>query len=336
MAKNHLDVLIIGGGPIGIAVALEAQKKELEYLVIEKGTLVNSLYHYPEHMKFFSTPEKLELNDIPFITKDLKPGKHEALEYYRKIVVSNQLKINLFEQVISVQRKRASFEVSTSKGNYITQHIVVATGFYDIPKLLNIPGESLPKVAHYYGDPHYYVGQKVAIIGASNSAVDAALEIYRKGGDVSMFVRRKNLGERVKYWVRPDIENRIAEGSIMAYFNTEVVRITENHIHFKTKTGEEKIDNDFVLALTGYEPNFEFLSTMGIEIRKEKAGDKSLRKPMYDAHTMETNQQGIYLAGVVCGGDETHKWFIENSRVHAPLIIEAILKKKKRYTKSDN
>lgn len=329
MPKDQLDLLIIGGGPIGLAIALEAQKNKLKYLVIEKGTLVNSLYHYPEHMKFFSTPEKLELNEIPFITKELKPGKQEALEYYRKIAVAHKLKINLFEEVISVQREQRAFEVVTTKDTYQTQHIAVATGFYDIPKLLNIPGEHLPKVSHYYSDPHYYVGQKVVVIGASNSAVDAALEIYRKGGEVTMLARGKSLGERVKYWVRPDIENRISEGNIKAYFNTEVLAITEHTVRFKTNTKIKEIDNDFVLALTGYEPNFSFLSSLGIEINSEKVGDKVLRKPVYDATTMETNKKGIYLAGVVCGGDETHKWFIENSRVHAPLIVEAIVNNKK-------
>lgn len=316
-----LDVLIIGGGPIGIACALEAQKKHLSYVVIEKGPLVNSLYLYPTNMQFFSTSEKLEIDEIPFISNNAKPTKAEALEYYRRIAVSHKLNINLFEKVDSVEKENSQYKVKTSKKTYFTKNLIVATGFYDIPNYLNVPGESLPKVFHYYKDPHYFSGQKIIIVGASNSAVDAALEIYRKGGEVTMIVRGKSIGERVKYWVKPDIENRISEGSILANFNSKIIEIRETEVVIGTENGQKKIlENDFVLALTGYRPNFQFLKNLGISF-----SDDPKKIPQYNPQTMESNQRGIYLAGVICGGTETHKWFIENSLVHAKIIIENIL-----------
>jgi len=321
---KDFDLIIIGGGPIGIACALEAKKNDLSYLIIEKGCLVNSLYHYPTNMSFFSTSEKLELDEIPFISTNPKPKKAEALEYYRRIVSSNELNIHLFEKVIAVDSKNEDFHiVETSKTKYNTRNVVVATGFYDIPNYLNIPGEELSKVDHYYNDPHYFATQKTLVVGASNSAVDAALEIYRKGGDVTMIVRKPEIGNRVKYWVRPDIINRIEEGSIKAYFNASLTEIKKNEVVIKTEDGEVTLENDFVLLLTGYRPNFEFLKNIGIDLSND--GKKI---PNYDENTMETNVAGIYLAGVICGGMETHKWFIENSRVHASLIIDNILKKR--------
>lgn len=318
-----LDVLIIGGGPIGIACALEAQKKQLSYLVVEKGPIVNSLYHYPTNMQFFSTSEKLEIEEIPFISNNPKPTKAEALEYYRRIATSNKLKINLFEKVETVEKEKAHYTITTSKATYAAKNLVVATGFYDIPNYLNVPGEDLPKVFHYYQDPHYFSGQKTIVVGASNSAVDAALEIYRKGGEVTMIVRGEKIGDRVKYWVKPNIENRISEGSIRAYFNTEITDIRETEVDIKNKNGEKHtLENDFVIALTGYRPNFEFLQKMGIHL-----SDDGKKIPEYNPATMESNQKGIYLAGVICGGTETHKWFIENSRIHATLIMDAIVEK---------
>ncbi len=262
------DLIIIGAGPIGIACALEAKKKQLTYLVLEKGPIVNSLYHYPTNMKFFSTSEKLELQEIPFISKEAKPSKQEALEYYRRIATSNGLNIHLFEEVIEVEKASGQFNLNTSKQQYRSKNIVVATGFYDIPNLLNVPGEALDKVTHYYDDPHLYAFQQVAVVGASNSAVDAALEIYRKGGKVTMIVRGKDLGDRVKYWVRPDIENRIEEGSITAYFNSEITHITDRHIQVRTSEEDIHLKNDFVIALTGYRPNFRFLESMGIDLNR--------------------------------------------------------------------
>lgn len=316
-----LDVLIIGAGPIGIACALEAKKQHLDYVVIEKGTLVNSLYNYPSNMTFFSTSEKLEIAGIPFISKNPKPTKQEALEYYRRVATSNQLQINLFEEVVDVtQKEEYDCTVSTSKNKYETKNIIVSTGIYDIPNSLDIPGEDLPKVSHYYNDPHFYSMQKLVVVGASNSSVDAALETWRKGAQVTMIVRGEQIGERVKYWVRPDIINRIKEGSIKAYFNAELTHIFEDKVEFKDENGHiQSLENDFVLALTGYQPNFKFIEQLGVETQ-----DEQKRIPIYDEETMETNKKGIYLAGVICGGMETHKWFIENSIIHAEKIIQAI------------
>ena len=316
------DIVIVGGGPIGIACGLEAKKKGLSYVILEKGTIVNSLYNYPVNMQFFSSSEKLEIDEIPFISNEAKPKRSEALEYYRRIVTSNNLKINLFEKVISVIKTAETFTVTSNKNSYQAKNIVIATGFYDIPNKLNIPGENLPKVAHYYNDPHYYSGQKLAVIGASNSAVDAALECYRKGAEVTMIVRGGEIGNRVKYWVRPDIINRIKEESIAVFYNTEVTEITENEIIINTKNRKQTLKNDFVLALTGYQPNFEFLENIGIHFSEDEK-----RKPVYDENTMETNIKNLYLAGVICGGMETHKWFIENSRIHAKMIIADIFNK---------
>ena len=319
--NKELDVLIIGGGPIGLACALEAKKKNLDYLILEKGALVNSLYHYPQNMTFFSSSEKLEIDEIPFISKAAKPSKQEALEYYRRIATSNHLNINLFEKVENVSQENGCYRIKSDKDQYLSKNIIIATGFYDKPNYLNVKGEDLDKVSHYYDDPHFYAMQDVAVVGASNSAVDAALEIFRKGGRVSLIVRGDKIGERVKYWVRPDMINRIKEGSIDAYFNTEVEAIDQRELKLYDKAKEEHftLKNDYVLALTGYQPNFDFLRSMGIELQDEQS-----RIPIYDPQTMETNKKGIYLAGVICGGMETHKWFIENSRIHAKMIIENI------------
>ena len=320
---EQFDLVIVGGGPIGIACGLEAKKKGLRYTILEKGPIVNSLYNYPINMQFFSTSERLEIDDIPFISKEAKPKKNEALEYYRRIVTSNNLNIRLFEKVENVEKSTDAFTISTSKNLYTAKHVIIATGFYDLPNKINVPGEDLPKVSHYYSDPHFYASQKLAIIGASNSAVDAALECWRKGAEVSLIIRGSEVGKRVKYWVRPDIINRIEEGSIAAYFNAEVKEIGEDNIVIITPDGETTLENDYVLALTGYMPNFEFLEKMGITLSNDHK-----RRPSYNPETMETNVEGLYLAGVICGGMETHKWFIENSRIHAPIIIQHILDKK--------
>ncbi len=325
------DIVIIGGGPIGIACGLEAKKKGLDYLIIEKGPIVNSLFNYPINMQFFSSSEKLEIDNIPFISKEAKPKRNEALEYYRRIVTSNQLNINLFEVVTKVGRPKDTFLITTDKNTYSALNIIVATGFYDLPNRLDVPGEDLPKVSHYYRDPHFYASQKVAVIGASNSAVDAALECYRKGAEVTMIIRGPEVGQRVKYWVRPDIINRIEEGSIKVHYNSTVKEILPQEIIIDTPEGPLSFKNDFVLALTGYMPNFEFLTKIGIKLSKD---NKKL--PKYDPETMETNIPGIFLAGVICGGMETHKWFIENSRVHAPMIIKYILSKRSAPSKKED
>lgn len=319
---ERLDLVIIGGGPIGIACGLEAKKNGLSYLILEKGPIVNSLFNYPSNMQFFSSSEKLEIDEIPFISKEAKPKRDEALEYYRRIVTSNKLNINLFEKVEKLENTGHQFAVQTTKNNYTAANVIIATGFYDIPNTLDVPGESLEKVSHYYNNPHYYAGQKLAVVGASNSAVDAALECYRKGAEVSLIIRGPEVGERVKYWVRPDIINRIEEGSITAYFNTTVSSITRDEITIITPEGIETLKNNFVLALTGYKPNFEFLEKLGVHL-----SDDEKKLPEYNPETMETNVEGLFLAGVICGGMETHKWFIENSRVHANMIITHITKK---------
>ncbi len=318
-----LDIVIVGGGPIGIACGLEAKKKGLSYVILEKGPIVNSLFHYPSNMQFFSSSEKLEIDEIPFISKEAKPKKDEALEYYRRIVTSNKLDIHLFEKVLNVNKIDSAFIVKTNKAEYTGTNVIVATGFYDLPNLLNIPGEELEKVSHYYDNPHYYAGQKIAVIGASNSAIDAALECWRKGAEVTLIVRGPEVGQRVKYWVRPDIINRIEEESIEAYFNSTVKSIKEDSIEIINSKGETtSIPNDFVLALTGYKPNFKFLKKLGVNLSND---EKKL--PEYNQEPMETNVKNLYLAGVICGGMETHKWFIENSRIHAKMIIAAILDK---------
>lgn len=328
MKSNHIasiskppkkDVLIIGAGPIGIACALECKKRHWNYVVIEKGTLTNSIYNYPLNMSFFSTSEKLEIDDIPFISNNPKPTRNEALEYYRRVAKSNNLNINLYECVTSLVSQNNTFEVLTDKAKYLVSNVIIATGFYDIPNYLNVPGEDLSKVFHYYKEAHPFSIQKVAIVGASNSAVDAALEIYRKGGDVTMIVRDEAIGERVKYWVRPDIINRIKEGSIAAYFNSEIEEIRKDELLIRTAHGKETISNDFVLALTGYKPNFEFLKMAGVKFSND---EKHI--PQYNTDTMESNVKGLFLAGVICGGMETHKWFIENSRIHAKQIAQHI------------
>lgn len=317
---KNLDILIVGGGPIGIACGLQAKKKGLNYLIVEKGPIVNSLFNYPINMQFFSSSERLEIDDIPFISKEAKPKRNEALEYYRRIVTSNKLNIELFEEVLEVQKSDDRFNVRTSKNNYNAKNVIIATGFYDLPNKIKVPGEELPKVSHYYKDPHYFASQKLAIIGASNSAIDAALECWRKGAEVTLIIRGPEVGQRVKYWVRPDIINRIEEGSIDVFYNSEVKEIKEQEIILNTPEGEIVVANDFVLALTGYMPNFEFLEMMGIQLSQD---EKKL--PHYNPDTMQTNIPGLYLAGVICGGMETHKWFIENSRIHAELIIDHIL-----------
>ncbi len=321
--KNKPDVIIIGAGPIGLACAIEAIKKGLSYIILEKGCLVNSLYNYPANMTFFSTSEKLEIGEVPFVSNNAKPTRSESLEYYRRVAVANSLKLHLFEAVINIRKKVPGFEVVSSKRIYSTLNIIIATGFYDIPFLLNVPGENLPKVTHYYKDPHFYAFQKVLVAGASNSAVDAALETYRKGASVTLVIRNEQVGERVKYWVRPDIINRINEGAIKAYFNSTISSIREKEVDIKTPKGLVTIENDWVIAMTGYQPNLAFLQKAGIKL----SGDE-IRKPMYNNNTHESNEKGIYLAGVICGGMDTHSLFIENSREHAIKIIADIIQKR--------
>ena len=318
--ENMLDVLIIGGGPIGLSCALAAQQKGLRYIIIEKGSLVDSLYHYPVNMTFFSTSEKLEIGGVPFVSNNNKPTRNEALEYYRRVTVSAALSIKLYEEVIDIKKQERKFEIITSKDHYIATNIIIATGFYGQPFMLNVPGEDLPNVTHYYNDPHGYDFQKVIIEGANNSAVDAALETYRKGASVTMVIRDEQVGERVKYWVRPDIINRIEEGAIKAYFNAIITAIRETEVDILTPNGLITIENDWVIAMTGYQPDLTFLEKIGIELSSDE-----IKKPVYNENTHETNIKGIFLAGVICGGMNTHSLFIENSRDHASKIMEQIV-----------
>ena len=315
----NFDVCIIGAGPIGICCAIEAKKNNLGYIIIDRGCLVNSLYNYPKNMTFFSTSDKLEIGDVPFISHNSKPTKSEALEYYRRVVSSWDLKINLYEEVTDII-KEEKFIIKTSKGEYNSDKVIISTGFYDIPYKLGVPGEDLPKVKHYYDEPHPYFGMRVAVVGAANSAVDVALETYRKGAkEVTMIIREPSLSDSVKYWVKPDVENRIEEGLIKSYFNSNITKIEEDKIFVSTPDGEKILDNDFVLAMTGYQPDFSFLKKLGIEL-----GDDEYKTPVHNPETMQTNIEGIYLAGVICGGLKTNKWFIENSRDHASIIFSNI------------
>jgi thioredoxin reductase (NADPH) len=321
---NHHHIIIIGGGPIGLACALEAKKANLSYLILEKGCLVNSLYNYPKNMTFFSSSKLLELDDIPFVSILNKPKRNEALEYYRRVAEYRKVNINLFEKVLTVTSYNGTFSITSEKATYSSDYVIIATGFYDIPSLLNIEGEQLPKVKHYYDEAHFYAFQKVAVIGAMNSAVDAALETFRKGAEVTMIIRSTQIGERVKYWVRPDIENRIREGSIKAYFSSNITKITHDTIDINTPDGLITLDNDWVIAMTGYEPDTTFLQSCGIHL-----SDDGLRKPSYNPDTYESNVPGLFLAGVVCGGLDTHTYFIENSREHATTIMHTIKNRNK-------
>jgi len=320
---NEYDFIIVGGGPIGLACAIEAQKKNLRYLIIEKGAIVNSIFNYPLYMTFFSTAERLEIGDIPFNCLAPKPGRQEALEYYRNIHRYFNFSIHLFETVTGVKKlESSSFKIITNKAQYEAKNVVIATGFYDLPIEMNIKGEELPKVRHYYKEAHEYAFRNVLVVGANNSSVDAALECWRKGANVTMVIRKNEINSRVKYWVKPDIENRIEEGSIKAYFESNITEIRENEVEIETPNGKVIIENDFVLALTGYKPDLTFLEKMGIQL-----SDDELKIPTYNPETMETNVEGLFLAGVVCGGMQTHKWFIENSRVHANMIVDYITSK---------
>ena len=316
------DVIIIGAGPIGLACGIEAKKNSLDYLIFDKGCLVNSLYNYPMNMTFFSTSDKLEIGEVPFISHNPKPTRAEALEYYRRVSSHWELSLRLYEEIKVIEKLDAGFELKTTKGTYKTKKIVLSTGFYDIPYLLEVPGEDMDKVLHYYKEPHTFFGMNVAVIGSANSAVDVALELYRKGAkSVTMIIREEEIAKNVKYWARPDINNRIKEGSIKAYFKADIKEITKDKIRFKIPEKEIVIENDFVLAMTGYKPNFQLLESLGVEFQEDE-----FKTPVYNSTTMQSNQMGVYLAGVVCGGLKTNKWFIENSRIHANIIMDHVKK----------
>jgi thioredoxin reductase (NADPH) len=319
------DVVIIGAGPIGINCGIEAVKRKYSHLIIEKGCLVNSLFHYPTNMVFFSTSERLEIGEVPFVSHGDKPTRREALEYFRRVVSSWELNVKTYERVTEIDEAGDVYRVITDKTAYTARNIIIATGFYDKANLLNIPGENLPKVKHYFDEAHPYAYLKLIVIGGGNSAVDVALETYRRRSEVTMVIREDSLKEGVKYWVRPDIENRINEGSIKAYFNSKVTEIREDEADIETPEGILTVKNDFVFAMTGYHPDFEFLRKAGIEISAQHC-------PVYNEETYETNRERIYLAGVVCGGMDTSRFFIENSRSHAEAVFNSIDSKRSQIT----
>lgn len=318
--EKPLDILIIGAGPVGLVCAIEAQKAGLSYVVLEKGVLTNSIYYFPDNMTFFSTSKLLEIGETPFISHTEKPTRREALEYYRRIWEAWKLNVRLYEAVTGMAPdEKTGWRVFSVKHTWHARTVIVATGFYDTPRLLGVPGEELPKVKHYYDDAHLYAGQKVLVIGAANSACDAALETWNKGAEVAMAIRESEIYKGVKYWIRPNIENRIKEGSIKAWFNTSVLEILPDRVTLQTPEGKVTLENDFVLAMTGYQPDFAFLEKLGIQLGADES-----RTPVHDSNTLETNLPGVYLAGVLCAGLQTNRLFIENTRHHGKAIIEHI------------
>ena len=312
------DLIIIGGGPTGISIGIEAERHGLSYLIIEKGKLVNSIYNFPTNMTFFSTSLKLEIGDIPFISHNDKPTRSEALEYYRRIVSHYDLNIRYQLNVKSIDKVGENYNINNDH-SLSTKNVVIATGFYDHHRKLNVFGEDLPKVKHYYDDAHSYIGMKVLVVGAANSACDVALETWNNGADVTMVIRKDQLYPKVKYWILPNIKNRIKEGSIKAYYSSNLVSISDTQVVIDTPYGEVILDNDYVLAMTGYMPDFEFLESVGIKLDNENSN-----KPFLNPETLETNQKNIYVAGVIVSGMNTSELFIENTRHHGKMIINDI------------
>ncbi|MEM1178771.1 MAG: YpdA family putative bacillithiol disulfide reductase [Acidobacteriota bacterium] len=318
-----VDVLVIGAGPVGLACAIEANRRGLTARVIDKGALVNSIVGYPNRMELFSTPELIEIGGHPFATTRYKPTREEAIDYYRGVARAEALDLRLYERVVGLEGQLDHFTVATDKGGRRGAHrcrrVVVATGFFDIPNRLGLEGESEPRVVHYYKEPYAYTGQRVAVVGGKNSAVKAALDCYRNGAEVTLIHRGGSLTSSVKYWLRPDIENRIKEGSISAYFQSRLTALEEGAVRLETPDGEVRIGNDFVLAMTGYRPDYSFFEKLGIDIEEDRA-----RTPIHDPVSFETPRPGLYLAGTVCGGLATSRWFIENGRHHAQQIAAHI------------
>jgi putative YpdA family bacillithiol system oxidoreductase len=323
-ASAHVyDILIIGAGPVGLACGIEAANANLDYLILEKGCLTNSIFHFPSEMQFFSTPELLEIGGVPFVISKEKPSRQDCLNYYRRLAEAFKLRIQLFEKVEKVTRQGDRFEVKSSKNSYSTGTVIIATGFYDHYNPLDIPGEQLSKVSHYYTAAHPFFRRRVAIIGGKNSAVEAALDLYRHGAEVTIIHRGDDFGKSVKYWILPDVQNRVKEGAIKAMFKTRVTRITDDAVYVTNGgAGEQRIDNDFVFALTGYHPDYDFLHGAGISI------DGQFQKPSYNPETFETNVPSLYIAGVAAAGKDGNSIFIENGREHAKKIVQHIATKR--------
>lgn len=323
---TQFDAVVVGAGPTGLACGIELQQRGLNTVLIEKGCVVNSIYHYPTNMVFFTTPELLEIGNIPMTSLNEKPNRHEALKYYRRVADHYKLNIRDYERVEDVAGEDGAFLVHTidrlnCHHTYAASKVVLATGYYDIPNLLNVPGEELSKVLHYYKEPHPYYNHDVAVIGAKNSAAIAALELFWTGARVTLIHRGKGISDKVKYWIKPNIENRIKNGEIPAYFESRIVEIRPNSILVATPGGEIALKNDFVFALTGYSPDLEFLNSVGITIEPDT------QKPRTDPATLESERPGIYLAGVIVAGMHTNEIFIENGRFHGRQIAESIASK---------
>ena len=322
---ENFDIVIIGAGPTGLNCAIAAKKAGLSCILIEKGVLVNSIYNFPVNMTFFSTSPVLEIGNVPFISHGDKPTRREALEYYRRLVETYELNIRLYEKVETLTRQDEKYIISSEKGKYRAKYVIVATGYYDTPRLMEVPGENLSKVKHYYDDPHVYIGMNVLVVGAANSACDVALETYYKGAKVTMAIRESEIYPKVKYWIKPNIENRIKEGSIKAYFDTTVKEILEKSVILNTPHGEVELENDFVLAMTGYLPDNEFLKKLGLDINEEENC-----VPAHEENSLESNLKNVYVAGVICAGLKTSKLFIENTRDHGGKIIADIVTKESK------
>ena len=326
-ASDIYDLLVVGAGPTGMACAIEAQRAGFRAVMVDKGCLCNSLFHYPANMTFFTTPELLEIGDMPFSSPNQKPTRAEALEYYRKVAEHYALNVRQYETVERVSGNDGDFAVYTTDrfGRALTHRarkLVVATGYYDLPNYLDIPGEDLPKVKHYYHEPHPYFGLEVLVIGGKNSAAIAALDLWRHGAKVTLVHRGEQMHRHVKYWILPDIANRIKNGEIKAHFSSSVTRITEDDVTLRTPEGEKTLPNHFVFALTGYHPDFEFIERLGVRLDEANA-----RCPVCDPASLESNVAGIYLAGVIVAGERTNEIFIENGRFHGKLIAEDLKRK---------
>lgn len=320
---ENYDVAIVGAGPTGLACGIEVQKRGLSVVLFDKGCVVNSIYHYPINLVFFTTPELLEIGDIPMTSLNEKPGRTEALKYYRRVADHYKLDVHQYERVLGFDGEdgRFTLRTETAEGEahcYRAKKIILATGYYDIPNRLNVPGEDLPKVIHYYREAHPYYNQDVLIVGAKNSACIGALELFWTGARVTMVIRGGAISNNVKYWIKPNIENRIKSGEIKSYFHSTVKEIREHDVILQTPDGEVTVKNDFVFAMTGYRPDFEFMAQHGIHL------DPATSKPITHAETLESERSGVYLAGVIVAGTHTNEIFIENGRFHGKLIAEAI------------